>query len=345
MILKQLEQRLLTILLGAIACAAMIIPGCTTIKPSQTRTAPDGQPLGSATQPESNTPRADNPAPKNAAAFLFGKQLNWSDLMPSLVESAGGQTLVDQVLDMAVDARLARDNIKITDEQLAFEQKAITQALSDNPDVAARLLADLRRQRGLGETRFKALLRRQAGLRIIVQPEILITDAGLQQAYQAIHGPRYEVRLIVVRSLKDASEVRRRLEAGESFIDLAIKLSTDTSRVQGGLLSPITPADPTYPKIIRDRLPTLKVGEASDPLALDNSFAIIRLERKIEGDNVKFDDVKDQMAAAVRRMLETQAIQRTKKNLLQHADIIILDPALKRSWEDQIERLGKEPVN
>jgi parvulin-like peptidyl-prolyl isomerase len=262
-----------------------------------------------------------------------------------MIESAGGQILTERVLDMAVEARLARDNVKITPEQLAFEHKAITDTLSDNPDIAARLLGELRRQRGLGETRFNALLRRQAGLRIIVQPQILVTEAGMQQAYQAIHGPRYEVRLIVVRSLSDASEVRRRLAAGESFIDLAIRLSTDTSRSQGGLLSPISPADSTYPKIIREKVMTLKVGEVSDALALDNSFAILRLERKIEGDNVKYDDVKTEMAAAVRRMLETQAIQRTKKEILQHADIIILDPALKRSWDDQIERLSKDSLN
>lgn len=258
------------------------------------------------------------------------------------MEAAGGQVLVDRVLDVGVETRLAQENIKLSDEQIAFERTSLLESLSDNPDIAARLLTELRQRRGLGEARFNALLRRQAGFRAIVQPEILITDAALQQAYQAMHGPRYEVRLITVATLRDAGEAKRRIDAGESFMDVAIRMSTDSSRAQGGLLSPISPADPTYPEVIRFKLPSLQVGQVSDALLLGKSYAILKLERKIEGDNVKFDDVKDKTTAAVRRMLETQAIQRAKREMLQRADVVILDPALKRGWDEQIERLSKD---
>jgi len=344
MLLNRLKHNAFTFSCAAtVALGLATLPGCTSAKSST------GSDLGtdtSTTQPESNTPRADNPArKKNAVAFLYGKDIDWNDLLPSLVESGGGQVLIDKVLDIAVEARLKQENITLTEQDLATEKQLLAESLSDDPNMASRLLTELRQRKGLGDARFSALLRRQAGFRAIVQPEVLVTDSAMQQAYQALHGPRYEVRIIVTRTLPEVSEVQRRITAGESFMDLAIKLSIDSSRAQGGLLSPISPADPTYPDIIRRKLPLLEVGQVSDALTLPNSFAILKLERKIEGDGVKFDDVKEKMSLAVRRMLESQAIQRAKRDAIRQANVIILDAALKKGWEDQLERLNKDAAN
>ena len=343
---KPLNQVRLRASVGTLALSLLMgIPGCTNTKPNSGIGVDDKAAAGS-TSTESNTARTDNPASaKNAAAFIYGRQVNWNDLLPSLVETAGGQVIVDRVLDIGVEAKLAQNNLKISDEQIAFERKSLGETLSDDPNTAARLLAELRSRRGLGDARFTALLKRQAGLRVLVQNEILITDAGLQQAYQALHGPRYEIRLITVNSLMEATEAQRRIAAGGNFMDVAIAMSTDSSRAQGGLLSPLSPADPTYPEAIRFKLSKLKPGEVSDAIALAKNYAIIKLERRIEGDGVSFDSVKEQTTAAVRRMLETQAIQRLKKELLQRADIVIMDAALKRGWEDQLERITKETTS
>src|SRR5690606_1933773 len=118
-----------------------------------------------------------------------------------------------------------------------------------------RLLREVRRRRGLGEQRFLALLRRNAGMRAMVQGQVNVSEPSLQRAYKLAYGEQYVARIIVVPTLQDASRLRESLgDPNVSFADLAVKRSTDPSAVQGGLLPPISPVDDAFPKAVRDAL-------------------------------------------------------------------------------------------
>ena len=177
------------------------------------------------------------------------------------------------------------------------------------------------------------LLTRNAGLRLLVQDDVEISDAAIDQAYWFEYGPRYEARLIVTDSFQEAAGLVRRARQGESFIDLAIAHSKDLSRAQGGLIGPISPVDPTYPQVVRTTLQLLVPGEVADPVALEEGFAVLRLERKIEGQDVELDDVKDVLARRVRRRVERMLMQRLARTMLGEADVIVLDPGLHNSWK------------
>jgi parvulin-like peptidyl-prolyl isomerase len=205
--------------------------------------------------------------------------------------------------------------------------------LADDGDQAQRLISELRLRRGLGQERFAHLLHRSAALRLLVQTQVEISDAAVQQAFELQHGSRYEARLIVTATLADAAKLVHRARQGESFIDLAIAHSTDASRAQGGLLPPISPVDPTFPDVIRAALGKMQDQQVSDPISLEQGFAILKLEKKIPADAVKFDDVKDQLALKVRRQVEDMLMRRMRAVMVSEADIVILDPALNESWQ------------
>ncbi|MCE9591353.1 MAG: peptidyl-prolyl cis-trans isomerase [Planctomycetes bacterium] len=275
-------------------------------------------------------------------AFIHGDAIAWSDLQPSMVESAGGEALSEFILQRGIEQRLASRGAKISDEQVDAERTLLVKSLNPDPNTATRLLNDLRERRGLGERRFDELLRRNAGLRLLVHDEVKITDAEVRAQYELDYGPSFEARLVLTDTLQQASEVVRRVRAGESFIDIALRESRDESRVRGGLLPPVNPADATFPDAVRAALAGLKPGEVSDPVAMERGFAVLKLERKNEGRGVVFDDVKGELTERVRLRVERFRMGQLARTILNESDVTVLDAGLQRSWTQQKQRLLQE---
>jgi len=314
-----------------------------------------GEPGGA----EKPAPETDAAASDKPLAYVQGAPVRRDQVFRPLIETAGGQVLAELVLDRLVQDRLDARGLTLTEADLTEERQRVQRALSGEQDdenqydenQAARLLRELRRQRGLGDTRFKQLVRRNAGLRKLVADDVDVTEQSLKQAYKRRFGPRYRARVITVDQLREASRLRKRVLTGEArFADLAAIHSTDASADRGGLLAPISPADPTYPAAIREGLQRLAQQAATQPatqpatppakpvsevIALDEGFALLQLEEKIAAEPVEFADVKRRLRDAVRLELEQRLMRQLARNMLSDADVVVLDPALGKSWRRQ----------
>ena len=129
--------------------------------------------------------------------------------------------------------------------------------------------------------------------------------------------------------------------AGRSFVELVMEHSIDSSRAEGGSIGSISPDDPTYPKAIRQTLARLNPGEVGAPVAIEGGFAVLKLERKTEAQDVPFDDVKESLAEQVRRQAERILMERLARTLLDEADLVIRDPALRASWESHKDAIAR----
>ncbi len=291
-----------------------------------------------------NTPSQAVGGSGHIVAYVHGRPIHRTDLLPGLIEAAGGTVLAEQVLDQMIHQRLTGLGQVVEPEHIDQERALLAHTLdSDDPNRAQRLLRQLRQRRGLGEHRFQRLLVRNAGLRLLVQDQVEISDAAVQQAYRLEHGDRHEVRLIVTDSLVQATGLIRRIHAGESFIDLAIAHSTDASRAQGGLLGLISLADPTFPKAVRTTVAGLQTGQVGGPVALDDGFAVLKLERIEAGNQIAFDQVRSALRIRVRRQVERMLMQRQVRAMLNDADVIVLDPLLETSWRAHHRQMLKNP--
>ncbi len=320
-------------LLPILLLPAMLLIGCEM--PSTTGNA-------SASQP----PKTQQIAPANSAqrpvAYINGQALTQADLINPLIEAAGGTVLSEIVLDRMIHEKLAAAGLTLTPELIEQEKTLILATLSDDPNEAARLLQTMRSARGMGEQRFQAMLFRNAGLRLLVKDEVELVPTLLRQAYQLQHGERYRVRIIVAGTLAQANALLVRAKAGESFSDLAAMNSIDPSAAQGGLLSPISPHDPTYPSALRQALGKLETGGISDLIATDDHFIIMKLEEKLPADTISYEAALPDLARALRRELEGQRIQQAARALLAEAKVVVLDPALNNSWQAQQQRTQGE---
>jgi hypothetical protein len=271
-------------------------------------------------------------------ALVDGARVDWSELQPILTDRAGALSLEEIVLDRALHRALAGAGLAVTQEAVEQERRLLLESLDDDPDVAQRLLDELRRRQGLGPHRFPALLWRNAALRLLVRDEVIVTGEAVRRTHQLLHGPRRQARLIVVPSLTEARDAARAVAGGATFAEVAVARSTDASAGRGGLLEPIGRQDPRYPEGMRTTLWSLRLGEISDPVMLNSQYALLRLESEIPGDGVALDDVRPQMERLARLQLERAAMDGKARSLLAETDVVIFDPPLRNGWEQRLNR-------
>ncbi len=268
-------------------------------------------------------------------AVVDGKAVKLSALRERLFEAVGGEILAEYVIDQQLEKRLASEKMPITRPMIDREKRIILESLADDANESARLLRVLRVRRGLGETRYAALLRRNAGLRALVFDQVKVTEVQVEQAFALRYGPRYASRLILVGTLAEAEAALAAVESAETFGEVAATHSLDVTREVGGKLPAISGADPEYPDAVRDALAAMGEGQVSPPIALDSGFAIVKLERKIPGKDVQLADVKEQLVREIQRRSERVLMEKLAGELIREANVVAMSEALKQGWDRQ----------
>ncbi|TVQ34230.1 MAG: peptidylprolyl isomerase [Phycisphaeraceae bacterium] len=271
-------------------------------------------------------------------AMIDGSPITMEQLAPALLEVAGAAALEEIVIDMMLAREAERRGVRITEADIDRERERLVASLARADEAAdaergERLLREMRRARGLGAERFRALLRRTALMRALVADDVSVSEAAVRQSYELRHGVRYRARLITVPTAGEAAEARRRLNAGASFGEVAARMSTDVSAARGGLIEEISPADPSYPAAIRSALERLTPGEVSPPVAIGDGFAILLLDSVTAPDRADFEHVRPALESEVRRRQERLLMDRLAERLLEGARVTIFDAGLRRSWE------------
>lgn len=292
---------------------------------------------------QSNPSSTIPPVGNQPIAYVAGQPITTQALLTRLIQNHGGETLTEVVLDELLQRRLSERGLLISQDLIDAERRLLLEELSPDADQAVRLMRELQRSRGMTQARFRQTLWRNAAMRAIVRPTIQIQGQMVQQAFEMEYGDLLEARIITTASLREIQQVQAQLRSGEAFGDLALRLSTDPTRDRGGLLAPLSHADPSYPAAIRNTLVSLEPGQVSQPVAIENGYAILKLERKIAGENVKFDDVKEALTSRVQRQQEQIQMRQLARTLLGQAEVVVLDPTLKESWDRQMEQMRPQP--
>lgn len=276
-------------------------------------------------------------------AFVNGRPVAWSDLRLDLLEAQGAATLQDLVLGESLEREAKRRGVLVTDDDVEHERSLLLESMEtagDSPDQAEDLLARVRSARGLGPARFGALLRRNALLRALVRNDIEVSDVDVQRAFEILHGPRYQVRVIMCATELDASRIRRAILLAETpetrrtaFIEQAVAESLDLSSRRGGLIEQISASDPTYPDAFSQMLSRMPPGELSPIIALDNGAMLLWVEERLAPDGVAFETVEAQLRADVRTGRERLEMDRLARRLVVDADVSVVDASLSWAWE------------
>jgi hypothetical protein len=284
---------------------------------------------------KSATPVATEVAPPvvRPPALWDGSAVTWEELRPLLAERAGASVLEELFLERQLDQMLKARKLNVTAELLLTEERELVASLSDDPARAIVLLSELRAAQGLGEKRWKSLLKRNAAMRLLVQNDVKVTPDAVEALIDAAHGPKRQCRVMALPNLKMCAEARARLDAGEPFGEVATDLSTDRSASRGGLVLPVSRLDPTWPSSFRQTLWSLQKDGVSAPVLIDNGYVFIRFENEIPGDATTSPETRAVAERAVRRGQERIYMENLAKQLRQaQRNVTIFDDSLLDGW-------------
>lgn len=276
-------------------------------------------------------PSAIAPPPSRPIAMVNRERITIAEVEPELLEAIGGRVVQEHVLDVTLARTAAREGIVIDASDVQRERAMLVANLAADPDRGERLLEELRRSQGLGPIRFESLLRRNAMLRRLVAEDVNVTEAASRGAHDLRHGPKRVTRIIALEDLRSASEARARLAAGTEFATVAVEMSLDSSAARGGLLSPISRLDPSWPTVFRKQVFELDIDGVSDPLQVDGRILIVLVESEAPASGVTFEAGRADAEADARLAVERLLMERLARRLMPDTRIEALDPSLRWS--------------
>jgi foldase protein PrsA len=272
---------------------------------ANTDAATSGNSSSSATTSEKPAPpaKAEAPAkvelPPEVVARVNGQDITRAELADRLLKYYGEGALNSFIQQVLIRQEAKALNISASDRD-------VDEALNDFYTFSTfpqgmpltqrkKVWRELLEARGLTEDEFRGDLEVEVLLKKIVRRRIQLTDEQMQTEFKRRYGERLRLSQIVVAKKDEAEKARQRLESGESFADLARSLSTDRrTAIDGGkLLLPFSRGQSA--RIYEDVAYALAVGEISLPFEMPDGWYLLKLEGRLPGDNVKFDDVKDRV--------------------------------------------------
>lgn len=273
-------------------------------------------------------------------ATVDGEPVTWEEVQAYLGEAAGAAVLDEIALERRLAREMTRRGLSLSEEAIEQERLRLTQTLAGGTQGnEERLIAQVRARRGLGPTRYAAMLRRNAMLRSLVADRVDVRPDQIDLAWRVQHGEKLAIRIIVTPTERQAALVRQQLADGDPtqlearFISLAPEQSTDPSGSRGGQIEPFSAADPAYEPAVRAAADQLQPGQLGPIVAVRSGFALVYLQRRVPADGVTLEGATPVLARELRIRQERLLMDELAAQLLAEAKITTFDDAL--GWSRQ----------
>jgi peptidyl-prolyl cis-trans isomerase C len=172
----------------------------------------------------------------------------------------------------------------------------------------------------------------EAYLKQKVEEQAKVTDEELKKFYEANKdkfktGDQVRASHILVKTDKEAKDILAQLKGGGNFEELAKKNSTDGAAAKGGDLGWFSKGSmiPEFENVAF----AMKEGQTSDIVKTKFGYHIIKLTGKRAAGTRTFDEVKDQIKAAVLPSKQQEIFQKIKDDLKKSGKYSIKEDVLK----------------
>ncbi len=290
-----------------------------------------------ATQPgsEGTSEPATNPDSPDGEVIVYvdAEPIYMGELNDLLIRDYGAGGVLELITSKIVAREGRKHNITITDDDLVGEEEdMMVRAFGflDDLQQRRRLLDQELARRRISDKHWKMVLRRNAILTGLAEKQTTVSDKDIQEQFAEMYAPKVQVRHIQTDSLENAQRVLRELSEGGDFVTLARKFSTNRSSRGGGLLPPFGKDSVMVPPLVRDTAMQMKsVGELSRPIQVGTAFHVLRLERIIDAQDAKLEDVREKVETEARKRKLRSVRNRILRDLVRRARIEYVNPVLK----------------
>jgi peptidyl-prolyl cis-trans isomerase C len=241
---------------------------------------------------------------------------------------------------------------EVTERDLSFAESEISSVLAGVPEESRRrmlaeylietnLMAEAAKKSGIPDSdEFKARMEyyRIRALRdaYFENFEKEARSSELEAEAQKLYEERIQslpkqeevhARHILVKTEEEAKNIKKELEGGGDFAELAKKNSLDRGGADGGDLGYFTSGQMVKP--FDEAVFKMEKGKLSDPVKTQFGWHIIKLEDKRDRQAPSFDEVKDQITTSLIRAKLQSAVEDMRKS----AKVEMIDPELKKAVE------------
>jgi len=215
--------------------------------------------------------RSAGQAAEEVAAVVNGEQITRTQLVEALLERVGPGLLEELVREALVRQALAQKKITL-DPQVVNDRMEEFKKQFDSEEQFQTWLT----QRGVTLVGLRKQVELDLGVEELVRSTIHISDADIRREHERIH-KQVRARRLAVLTEAEARELRRRIQGGADFAELAREYSIDEgTRRRGGDLGSVSyeSLHPTF----AEALFRLKEGELSEPIQTPGGYNLILVE-------------------------------------------------------------------
>jgi len=305
-------------------------------------------------------PAAAKLAPNDQVLATIGTdRITQSEIQPVLMEAYGLPVLLKFVELHLVRERAAAEHIVITQADIDAERVLTMQMLkkaaqeqtaavggtaASQPDEVVlspaemdQLLDRMLTMQQISRAEFNhCLLEVNATLRKLAEPTIqpLITEDAVHAQFNQTYGEKALVHYILVQNMVDAQSVEQDLAGGKTFEEAAQAKGQEVKEFQ-----PFSRVTAEIPEVIRQVVFSLKPGQVSDPVQINQFILVMKLMDLIAPQHAKYEDYKDAVRQTLHDAKLKEAMNKLNVQLARSAlDIMqINDPMLKKQWEQRRE--------
>jgi len=315
---------------------AVVAAGCRDGKkfawPGRGEPEPSAPANAPTTYPSSPTQPASSPADDGVVAYVNGLPIHASDLYDVLVRANGMRMVQHLIACRLVDQAATTKGLTVSDEEVEAEhEQTLARMFPGISELGDRekMLGQLFQRQRISRKQWRMSMRRNVLLGKLAAGQADPSEAEITEAFGEKYGRKVIARHIQLATLDEAQRVLELLRAGGDFQELARKYSISPSRVRGGLLPPVGPTPRVLPKVLHTVVWEMtRPGQISEVVQTGTTYHILQLERIEPPKNVKFEDVKEQLAREVRARKLRQAGQEILRDLVAKAEIRYVDPVL-----------------
>ena len=232
-------------------------------------------------------------------ATIDGEEITKDDLYENLVNQYGASALSLMISDKIVGMEAKKEDIKITDKEIAKEMDKLIESYGDEETFEQQLAATGATKGTLEKDIVKYLQTVK-----LLEPSMKITDEEINTYFEEnkdsfAQEEQVEASHILVDSKAEAKNIAKKLEAGEKFADLAKEYSTDTASAEkGGELGFFSKGE--MAEEFEEVAFSLEKGKSSDLVKTSYGYHIIKVTNKKAAKEAKLKDNKTDIVAVLK---------------------------------------------